>query len=80
MCREATNLRRKMKLGKFGGQHEPSLDVIVGWLEAIVADEESECEKSSSKHRTARFEAAQSALQTLYDVSEWTSKLTKASK
>ena len=62
-----------MKLGTFGGANTEnhSIGVVTGWLEALIGDEERECEKSTSVQRRARLERSQEALQALYDVSDW---------
>lgn len=68
-----------MKIGEFGGKgtENYSVDVITGWLEALINDEEDECEKSSSPHRKARLDRAHDALEALYEICDWTPRLTR---
>jgi hypothetical protein len=47
------------------------IDYIVGWLEAIIHDEEENCENAAPNGpKVKRLEAALSALDLLYEVSD----------
>jgi hypothetical protein len=68
-----------MKLGEFGGarSNSHSVGTITGWLERLISEEEEACEKSTSRHRKARLERAQEALEALYQVADWKPSLTQ---
>lgn len=68
-----------MKLEIFGGANSDhyNIDIIIGWLEALIEDEAELCESIKSEHRLARLDRAYDALRALNEVSKWNPKLTK---
>lgn len=63
-----------MRPPEFGDSDHYSLDTVVGWLEALINEEEDHIQTwtGASASRAARLECAESALDLLYTVADWT--------